>query len=276
VAIFADANINSILVVIPGTSHADEYVVLSAHFDHLRFCDSVPNANTPVVCNGAYDNAGSVAAALGIGRKLMKQRPKRSILLAFWDVEEIGWEGSRYFADSPLVPLESIQVVLNMDSLGANLSPSLRDSTFVIWSETGGFWLKHIVKHAYKEDDRLEPIMLSEAMGQGSSDHKSFSDRSIPIVFFLSSSNGCYHSDGDEVQYMDLPKLEKEARVILTTAYRSANHWFRFKFHRARIPIRFSDVKAFNFLANMLSDNDLFLFREQRFVDDLQAISTIL
>jgi Zn-dependent M28 family amino/carboxypeptidase len=196
----------NILALIPGTDLAREHLILGAHYDHLgRDCPTeVPGED---VCNGASDNAAGVAAVLEIGRRLAAgEPPRRSVVLAFWDAEEVGLLGSRAYVGDPLVPLESTVAYLNWDILGANLLPSLSDVTVVVGAETGGPPLVRAVQEATGGGD-LEHLVLSLLFGQGRSDHAPFAAARVPVVFFTDATNACYHTAQDDMSTIDLGKL---------------------------------------------------------------------
>jgi hypothetical protein len=92
----------------------DQYVVYTAHVDHLGICPAVEGDN---VCHGALDNASGVATLLEIARAYasLPTAPRRSILFVFVTGEEMGLLGSDYFAHFPTVPLASIVANVNMD-----------------------------------------------------------------------------------------------------------------------------------------------------------------
>lgn len=92
----------------------DEYVVLSAHLDHLGIGQPI---NGDRIYNGAMDNAAGCAALLDIAESIHNgaQKPKRSVLFVFLTGEEKGLLGSKYFAARPTVPLRSIVADLNID-----------------------------------------------------------------------------------------------------------------------------------------------------------------
>ena len=105
----------------------DEFVVLSAHFDHVGTSVSSERPGTQIdsVFNGARDNAFGVAALLSAAEALTLAPPRRSVLLLACTAEEIGLLGSRYFVEHPVVPLD--QIVFNLNTDGAGHS----DSTIV-------------------------------------------------------------------------------------------------------------------------------------------------
>jgi hypothetical protein len=92
----------------------DQYVVYTAHVDHLGICPAVEGDN---VCHGALDNASGTASLLEIARAYARlpKPPRRSVLFVFVTGEEMGLLGSDYFAHYPTVPLKSIVANVNID-----------------------------------------------------------------------------------------------------------------------------------------------------------------
>lgn len=196
----------NILAVIPGGELADEVVMLGAHYDHLGGCAGI--------CNGATDNAAGVAAVLAVARGIaaLPAPPRRSVVLAFWDREEDGLLGSRYYVENPLLPLASTVAYLNFDIQGANLLPSLRNFSFAVGAETGGDRLAAAVDAAVSRVD-LQTLRVSAIFGQGRSDYVHFVNARVPTVFFGDSTGPCYHTAGDDVDVVDFAKLEMQSEI---------------------------------------------------------------
>jgi Zn-dependent M28 family amino/carboxypeptidase len=95
-------------------SRRNEYVVLSAHLDHVGIGEPI---NGDSIYNGAMDNASGIAAILEVAAMLRNSgaRPARSILFLAVTGEEKGELGSRYFAAHPTVPRGSIVANVNTD-----------------------------------------------------------------------------------------------------------------------------------------------------------------
>ena len=96
----------------------NEYVLVSAHFDH-------DGADGPRICNGADDDGSGTVALLEIAEAFALaaqagQRPKRSVIFAAWNSEERGLLGAWAYTEDPIVPLDRIVAVLNMDMIGRN------------------------------------------------------------------------------------------------------------------------------------------------------------
>jgi len=212
----------NLLALIPGTDRT-EYVMIGAHYDHLDsrsdasghcFANGEPGHQ---VCNGAADNASGVAATLAIGKALKKLKPRRSVILAFWDSEEDFLTGSNYYAQHPLVPNAAVKGYINFDIQGANLLPSVKTVSFAIGSETGGPGFQQLVADAIQAEG-LDTKLLSYIFGQLRSDYVNLVGVGIPTVFFTDANNGCYHTVNDDVQFVDFKKLRRQTHIAFRTA----------------------------------------------------------
>lgn len=90
-----------------------EIILLSAHYDHLGVYEGR-------VYPGANDNASGVGCVLDVMRRILREgkTPQRTIVIAFWSAEEMGFVGSQAFVRAPLFPLNQIVAVLNADTVG--------------------------------------------------------------------------------------------------------------------------------------------------------------
>jgi hypothetical protein len=213
----------NVVSVIRGSQLPDQYVVVGAHYDHLGSSCQYKSADD-TICNGATDNAAGVAAVLAIGRSIAAQttKPRRSVVLALWDEEEDGLVGSRYYADHPLVPLASTVGYVNFDIQGANLSPSLRNTSFAVAAESGGAVFQQIVHDAI-DASTLDTETLSSIFGQNRSDYVSFLAKQVPSVFFSDATGPCYHTNDDEIGIVDFSKLERQIGIALRVTRDLAN-----------------------------------------------------
>ena len=110
----------NVIGVVRGTALPDQYVVFSAHWDHLGVG---PAVNGDSIYNGAEDNASGVADVLAMAHAAKPQR--RSMMFLFVTAEESGLLGSAWFAQHPTVPVTGIVANLNID--GGNLLGRVRD-----------------------------------------------------------------------------------------------------------------------------------------------------
>ena len=261
----------NILAVIEGSELPNEYVIIGAHYDHISMCTDPPTASS-TICNGATDNAAGVAIVLGIARSIAEQpRPRRSLVLAFWDAEEDGLRGARNYVSNPLVPLNDTVAYLNWDIAGLNLHPSLRNSSFAIGAETGGEELQAALAGAIT-DESLGMNPLSLLFGQSRSDNTIFANANIPTVFFSDVTGGCYHTTGDELGIVDFPKLEKEARIGLKLTLDLTNTVNPPSFETGP-RMTFDDAVAISDVLNRLNaDLELFQFNDQEKVKVAQFL----
>ena len=109
---------HNVIAVLKGSSTPNEYVLYTAHWDHLGV--GKPDARGDSIYNGAVDNASGVAAVLSVAKAFtqLKEKPKRSIVFLAVTAEEQGLLGSEYYASHPIFPLNKTVADLNMDALG--------------------------------------------------------------------------------------------------------------------------------------------------------------
>jgi hypothetical protein len=210
----------NLVALIPGRELPDEYVVVGGHYDHFGPGKCGPEIGTnDRICNGATDNASGTAMVLALGAAIaqLPEAPRRSVVLALWDAEEDGLEGSQHYVQSdPLVPLEATVAYVNLDLLGATLIPSLANNTFAIGGETGGTALRDLVAEAASHHT-VDLTPLSYPFGQGRSDYFPFGQAGVPVVSFGDSSSACYHTAGDEIARVDFAKLAEQTALAFRT-----------------------------------------------------------
>jgi Zn-dependent M28 family amino/carboxypeptidase len=106
----------NVIGVLPGTTRPNEYVIYTAHWDHLGICDPDPAGDN--ICNGAIDNASGTAGLIALAEAHAKAgRPDRSIIFLAVTAEESGLLGSRYYGENPVFPHAQTVGGINMDSL---------------------------------------------------------------------------------------------------------------------------------------------------------------
>ncbi|PSJ38027.1 M28 family metallopeptidase [Allosphingosinicella deserti] len=114
----------NVIGVLPGARRPDEYVIYTAHWDHLGRCDADPSGDD--ICNGAVDNASGTAGLIALAEAHAKTgAADRSIVFVAVTGEESGLLGSQYYAENPVYPLASTVGGVNMDSL--SLAGDARD-----------------------------------------------------------------------------------------------------------------------------------------------------
>ena len=172
----------NVVGILPGRDPKlrDEYVVYSAHWDHLGV--GAPDKNGDTIYNGALDNATGVASVLAIAEALSKlppaQRPRRSSLFLFPTAEEQGLIGAEWYSKHPLVPLAKTAANVNLDSMNV-LGPT---HDFVpLGAERSS--LKAVVEAVARERGlRVSPDARPEQGSFYRSDHFPFARVGVPSI----------------------------------------------------------------------------------------------
>ena len=262
----------NVVSVIPGTDLADQYVVVGAHYDHLGSSCQYKSSGD-AICNGATDNAAGAAAVLAIARSIAAQpvKPRRSVVLALWDQEEDGLVGSRHYVDHPLVPLADTVGYVNFDIQGANLLPSLRNTSFAIATETGGDRFEQIVRSAINAQ-ALDTETLSSIFGQNRSDYVSFLSKQVPSVFFTDATGPCYHTNDDEVGVVDFGKLGQQIAIALRVTRELANTATPPTFTPGTPLVTYADAVVLQRVMELVwRDRDRFSAEDQQTLDTIRA-----
>jgi Zn-dependent M28 family amino/carboxypeptidase len=170
-----DANVVGVL---RGASAPDEYVLYTAHWDHLGVDPAVEGEDK--IFNGAVDNATGVAAILEIAERFASgPRPRRSVIFAAVTAEESGLLGSAYLAENPPVPLKDIAGGFNID--GMLPTPATRD---IVVIGHGASELEDMLK---RETDQRGLYIRPDAEPEKGyfyrSDHISFAKKGVPMLY---------------------------------------------------------------------------------------------
>jgi uncharacterized protein len=193
----------NILGVLPGRDpvHRNEVVIVGAHYDHLG---EAPGGTAWV---GANDDASGVAALLEIARAWAAQGyvPRRTVLFAAWDAEEMGLLGSRYYVDHPRYPLGDTLGMLQLDMVGAGGELLQIDGDSAMAARL----------RAIAEAGGLDTLVTRD----GRSDHVPFWEASIPagmLIWDTSLQAGAqpiYHRPSDTVGTIELGKLQAAGQI---------------------------------------------------------------
>ena len=194
----------NVLGMIPG-KNTKEYVIVGAHFDHLGI-DPVLDGDQ--IYNGADDNASGVSAVLQIARAFLAsgQQPERNVIVAFWDGEEKGLLGSKYFVQTcPF--LSQIKGYLNFDMIGRNNKPQQPKQVVYFYTAVHpvfGDWLKEDIR---KYGLQLEPDYRAWENPIGGSDNGSFAKVGIPIIWYHTDGHPDYHQPSDHADRLNWDKV---------------------------------------------------------------------
>lgn len=213
-------SMSNVLGMIPG-KNPDEYVIVGAHFDHLGVD---PALDGDQIYNGADDNASGVSAVLQIAKAFVAsgQQPERNVVFAFWDGEEKGLLGSKYFVQScPFI--DRVKGYLNFDMIGRNTNPDKPRHVVYFYTEANpefGRWLKEDIE---KYGLRLEPNYRPWDKPVGGSDNGSFALAGVPIIWYHTDGHPDYHQPSDHADRLNWDKIVEISKASFLNMWRMAN-----------------------------------------------------
>jgi hypothetical protein len=228
---------HNVVALVPGSDPQlrDTYVLFGAHLDHVGATSrgAAPGrVNVPVdrdpIWNGADDDGSGSVAVLAIAKAMMEgPRPKRSTLFVWHAAEEEGLLGSQAMADDPVVPLDRIQAVFNIDMIGRNRDdePKYADTVYLIGADRISTDLHNLIEQANGRVSR--PLTIDyhyNDPGDGESfytrsDHYSYASRGIPAAFFFTGTHPDYHANTDTVDKILFPKLVRITQLIYEAGF---------------------------------------------------------
>ncbi len=186
-----DIESNNVLARLPGSSRADEVLMVSAHWD--AYGQGEPDAEGRTVRPGANDDALGTAGVLEIARVLAAGAPlERSVVFAAWTAEESGLLGSEAYANDPIYPLEKTVANLTLDIL--QTAGPARD---VILVGEGQSELEDDLARAAATQGRVvTPENLPENGLFFRADHFSLARRGVPVLLIMGIAGGADLEDG--------------------------------------------------------------------------------
>jgi Zn-dependent M28 family amino/carboxypeptidase len=170
---------HNVIAKLTGSKRADEYIIYSAHWDHLGF--GKPDETGDSIYNGALDNASGTAALLELARafKNGKTKPERTVVFLSVTAEEQGLWGSAYYAQNPVYPVEKTVANINMD--GVNAYDKTKD---IIIIGKGQNDLEDILR---EETEKTSRVLAFETHPEAGyyyrSDHFNFAKVGIPALY---------------------------------------------------------------------------------------------
>jgi hypothetical protein len=196
----------NLLAEIPGDGTTTEVVVVGAHFDHLGISPSGE------VYYGADDNASGTAVMLELAELFAAWgvQPRRSIVFAAFNAEELGLIGSMHYLLDPPHPLEDTVAMLNLDMVGGGDERGVIDFGGL---DPGSEWLYDLLLAHQDEDFPVTPLSSSP-----NSDHAFFQMAGVPVAFlFTVGAHAVYHSPEDTFDTVSGWELTQTARLSWDT-----------------------------------------------------------
>ena len=221
----------NVIGYVEGSAKKDEYVFITAHYDHL-------GKRGDVIYYGADDDGSGTVSVIEMARVFAKAKqdghgPLRSVVFMTVSGEEKGLWGSEYYSDHPVFPLEKTTIDLNIDMIG-RIDPNRNygDSTnyiYVIGNDKLSTDLDPISKAINKKYTNLELDYKYNAPDDPDriyyrSDHYNFARKGVPILFFYDGMLlADYHKPTDTVDKINWDLYTKRVRLIFLTAWNMAN-----------------------------------------------------
>ncbi len=222
---------SNVIAVIEGTDLKDEYVLLTAHYDHL-------GKRGDVIYYGADDDGSGTTGILELAEAFVKAKeagngPRRSIVFMTVSGEEKGLWGSGYYANHPIYPLDKTTVDLNIDMIGrSDSSRHIGDTlnyVYVVGDDKISSDLKIISEKVnklytkleldYKFNDPKDPNRIYFR-----SDHYNFAAKGVPIIFYYDGMlKADYHKPTDTPDKINYQLMAKRAQLVFYTAWEMAN-----------------------------------------------------
>jgi hypothetical protein len=218
----------NVLGFIEGSDKKDEYIIITAHYDHIGM-------DGQDVFNGADDNGSGTVAIMEMAEAfaLAKKNghgPRRSVLFMALTGEEKGLLGSNYYVANPALPLDKTITNLNIDMIGRIDDGHLDNPEYVylIGSDKLSIKLHDVSERVNSTYSQLELDYTYNADNDPNrfyyrSDHYNFAKNNIPIIFYFNGVHGDYHQTTDTTDKIAFEILEKRTRLIFHTAWEIAN-----------------------------------------------------
>jgi len=196
---------NNIIGYVKGTRFPNQYIVLSAHYDHLGQKGSK-------IYNGADDNASGTAAILAFAEAIAKQPLKYSVIFLFTDGEEVNLLGAKAFISQQKLLLPQIKLNINIDMIAGSKStnklyyidkrldtilPQDKIKHLRLLSNSSAIRIKRGFKGGGYRGNRTTSFI-------NASDHASFNRKHIPFIYFGVGEHKNYHTINDEFNNVNL------------------------------------------------------------------------
>ena len=220
---------SNVLALLPGTDKKDEYVIITAHYDHL-------GKKGKEIYYGADDDGSGTTAVLQIAEAFARAKnegnnPKRSIVFMLVSGEEKGLLGSEFYTDFPSYPLNKTSVNLNIDMVG-RIDPKYKGDSlnyvYIIGDDKLSTDLKPVTNSINKhylnlELDRRFNDLKDVNRYYYRSDHYNFAKHGVPVIFYFNGTHPDYHRPTDTVDKINFDLMSKRVKLVFFTAWNMAN-----------------------------------------------------
>jgi hypothetical protein len=202
-----EADAANVVATLPGADPElrDEYVLLSAHYDHLGVREADEGTK---MWPGADDNASGVAGVLEIVRRLAVRPLRRSVLIFFGSGEERAILGSAYYNAHPLVPIGRIGVQLNLDMIGRSdgTIQGIADGSPELFAAGAKYAKARGIEMVHDRQPDWRLVYLTDTYH--------FARAGTPFLFYFTGIHRDYHQPSDsaeKIQYLEMSRIVRAA-----------------------------------------------------------------
>ncbi len=198
----------------------NQVILIGAHYDHVGYGNRRNSFGpTGYIHNGADDNASGTAALMELVQAFasLPEPPRRTVVFAAWDGEEMGLLGSKHWTAHPSITLESIKLVINLDMVGR-----LRERRLEVLGARTSWGLRQLVSRQNAESQvNLDLDFIWDI--KENSDHHSFFAQGIPILMFHTGLHDDYHRPRDDAEKINSDGIQLVAQLAFFVALESAD-----------------------------------------------------
>ncbi len=222
---------SNVLAYIEGSDKSDEWLIITAHYDHL-------GKRGDVIYYGADDDGSGTVGVLEIAEAFAKAKsegkgPRRNVLFMTVSGEEKGLWGSEYFSEHPTVPMDKVTADLNIDMIGRTDTERMTGDTlnyvYVVGDDKLSTELKPISEGV---NNKYTKMVLDYKFNDPNdknriyyrSDHYNFARKGVPIIFYYDGMlQADYHKPTDTPDKINYILMAKRAQLVFHTAWEMAN-----------------------------------------------------
>ena len=197
----------NVCAIVKGTQQPDSFIVFTAHYDHIG------SMGDSVIFYGAHDNASGTATVMNLANYYNTHPCRYSTIFILFSGEEAGLRGSSYFTKNPLIPLDKIKFLINLDMMGGG-----DEGIMVVNGQDS------IIKPIFdkmveinKHNQYLDTI--KSRANTANSDHYPFSEKGVPAIFIyaMGGKTGGYHHWSDTGTNCSLSEWEDIFWLIVSS-----------------------------------------------------------
>lgn len=202
---YKNYQVRNVVGMIRGTECPDSTFVITAHYDHQG------HLGAKQYYPGANDNASGTAMLLNLARYYMENKPEYSIVFIAFAGEEAGLRGSTFYSENPMLPLEKIKYLVNLDMIGDN-----GENLYVETNDSGEQGLR-LFEEINAENQYFTSLQRGELASN--SDHFPFTEKGVPALLMMFEEGDAfpyYHTYKDNVNTMSFNSFEKIFNMVTT------------------------------------------------------------